>query len=309
MLYEIARRGNFFTTWAFLTAAAFVMTMAMSTLVFVRFYVRPTFERWQRKVNPAYPPATMVRREVFQMLKGLLTATLCPALSLHLVDLGWSKAYGGLGGHGVGYLVFTFFVIWIVTDFYEFFYHRLGHTTRWGWREHKPHHVFFNPSPFAVIADDLLDQLVRSAPMLIFPLIMPINMDLLFLTFGAFFYGYGAYLHWGHEFRFISAHNSWVNTSFQHYLHHARSTAGKPIHTGFFFKLWDKLFKSTYPDEGVPSKCLCSACCRARGERSEEAWARVERPDYAVLLSPTFWWRGDKAPANKAPAAAPAPPA
>lgn len=302
MLHEIAKRGNFFTTWLALSAAAFVMTIAMSALVFRRYYVSPTFERWRLKVNPAYPSAAMVRREVLVMIKGLLTATICPALSLHLVDRGWSKAYAGLGGHSAGYMVFTFFVMWIGTDFYEFFYHRLGHITRWGWKEHKSHHVFFNPSPFAVIADDWVDQLVRSAPMLLFPLIMPVNMDLLFLTFAAFFYGYGAYLHWGHELPWLSAHNSWVNTSFQHYLHHAKSTLDKPMHTGFFFKIWDKLFKSTYPDEGVPAKCLCSACCRARGERTEAAFAKVERPDYSVLLRPSYWWRGDTT--SRTPAAA-----
>ncbi len=302
MLHELAQRGNFFTTWLALSAAAFVMTIAMSAVVFHRYYVHATFERWRHKVNPDYPSAVMVRREILQMMKGLLTATICPALSLHLVDRGWSKAYAGLGGRGVGYLVLTFFIMWIGTDFYEFFYHRLGHTTRWGWKEHKAHHVFFNPSPFAVIADDWVDQLVRSAPMLLFPLVMPVNMDLLFLTFAAFFYGYGAYLHWGHELPWLSAHNSWVNTSFQHYLHHAKSTLDRPMHTGFFFKIWDKLFRSTYPDEGAPAACLCSACCDARGERTEEAWARVLRPDYSVLLRPSFWIHGERKTRSVSPA-------
>lgn len=304
MLVELARRGNFFTTWITLCVLAFVMTIAMSSLVFWRYYVRATYARWQQKINPAYPSAVMVRREVMQMMKGLATATLCPALSLHLVQYGGSKAYAGLGGHSVGYLIFTFFVMWIGTDFFEFYYHRLGHTTRTGWKEHKAHHVFYNPSPFAVIADDWVDQLVRSLPMLLFPLVMPVNMDLLFLTFAAFFYGYGAYLHWGHELTWVSAHSPWVNTSFQHYLHHAKSTLDKPMHTGFFFKLWDQLFRSTYPDEGVAAKCLCCACCQARGERSPEAWARVERPDYSPLLRPSFWLRGETR-AETLPAAAP----
>ncbi|MFO0548831.1 MAG: sterol desaturase family protein [Polyangiaceae bacterium] len=292
MLYELAKNGNFFLTWAVMTVLAFVMAMAMSAVVFYFYYAKPTYSRWQYKLNPTYPTPSLVRREVLQMLKGIVTASFCPALSLHLVDRGWSKAYGGLGGYGVGYLVFTFFVAWITSDFFEFFYHRLGHTTRWGWKEHKAHHVFANPSPFAVIADDLIDQLVRSAPLLLIPLVMPINMDLLFLTFAVFFYGYGAFLHWGHELSFLSAHNRWINGSFQHYLHHAKSTLLKPIHTGFFFKLWDQMFGSTYPDEGNPEKCLCSACCRSRGERSEEAWAKVEHPDYSVLLSPSFWAKG-----------------
>ncbi|CAF4136868.1 unnamed protein product, partial [Rotaria socialis] len=38
----------------------------------------------------------------------------------------------------------------------------------------------FNPTPFAVIADEYLDQLVRASPLLFLPTMMPINMNLLF---------------------------------------------------------------------------------------------------------------------------------
>ena len=290
MLHAIAQRGSFLTTWLALTAIGLGLTLVMSGLLFFVYYWRPTFEAWQRKSNPDFPEPAMVRREVLQMLKGILVATFCPALALHLVDAGWSKAYAGLGGFGVGYLVFTFFVAWIGSDLYEFVYHRLGHTRAFWWRQHKHHHVFFNPSPFAVIADDYVDQLIRSAPLLFIPLLMPINMDLLFFTYGAFFYGYGVYLHWGYETRWLGAHNRWINTSFQHYVHHARSTLNRPLHTGFFFKLWDQLAGSVY--EADPHSCLCAGCCRARGERTPEAFAALVKPDYSPLLRLSFWLRG-----------------
>jgi len=264
----------------------------MSGTLFYRYYYRPSFEDWQRKSNPEFPSPALVRREVLQMLKGMYTATFCPALALHLVNAGWSKAYGGLGGRSVGYLVFTFFVVWIGSDFYEFAYHRLGHTFAFWWKQHKGHHVFYNPSPFAVIADDHADQLIRSAPLLFIPLLMPVNMDLLFLTYGAFFYGYGVYLHWGYELRWPDAHHPWINTAFQHYVHHARSTLNKPMHTGFFFKLWDQIAGSVY--KAGPEACLCASCSTARGERTREAFDAVEKPDYSVLLSPSFWWNGGK---------------
>jgi lathosterol oxidase len=293
MLYELAQRGNFFTTWAALTVLAFLLTLLMSGAMFRLYYWRPSFASWQQKSNPAYPKPTMVRREVLQMLKGIYTATLCPALALHLVDAGWSKAYGGLGGYSVGYLIFTFFVAWVGSDLYEFLYHRLGHSKAFWWRQHKSHHVFYNPSPFAVIADDHVDQFIRSAPLLLLPMVMPINMDLLFLTYGAFFYGYGVYLHWGFELAWPNAHHAWINTSFQHYVHHARSTLHKPLHTGFFFKIWDKLAKSTY-DAG-PESCICARCSSARGERTREAFDALEKPDYSPLLSASFWLRGEVA--------------
>lgn len=292
MLYALAQQGNFFLTWLVLTVVAFGLTMAMSGALFARYYWRPTFETWQHKSSPQYPKPAMIRREILQMLKGIYTATFCPAVALHLVDAGWSHAYGGLGGYGLPYLVFTFFLVWVGSDLYEFLYHRLGHTRAFWWKQHKPHHAFANPSPFSVIADDHLDQLVRSAPMLFVPLLVPINMDLLFLTYGAFFYGYGVYLHWGHELRWPDAHHAWINTSFQHYLHHARSSENKPIHTGFFFKVWDKLAGSAFDEPA--STCACAKCCVARGERTREAFDAIEKPDYSVLVSPSYWVRGGR---------------
>lgn len=69
-----------------------------------------------------------------------------------------SQAYCGVEPHGWPYLIFSFFVIWFGSDLWEFGYHYMGHVTAFGWEQHKPHHVFFNPSPFAVIADEALDQ-------------------------------------------------------------------------------------------------------------------------------------------------------
>ena len=97
--------------------------------------------------------------------------------------------------------------------------------------------VFYNPSPFAVIADEYIDQFVRSTPLLVIPLVMPTNMDLLYGIYAAFFYGYGIYLHWGFESDLLPADHPIMNTSFQHYAHHAISIKNKPYHTGFFFKV------------------------------------------------------------------------
>lgn len=113
---------------------------------------------------------------------------------------------------------------------------------------------FSKPFSFQVIADDWIDQLARASPLLVFPLIMPVNMDMyenlslllshcrLFFTYAAFFYGYGIFLHFGHEVDYPDAHHPVLNTSYQHYFHHARSIKNKPYYTGFMFKLWDQLF-------------------------------------------------------------------
>ena len=57
------------------------------------------------------------------------------------------------------------------------------------------------------IADEWVDQFMRSLPLLVIPMIIPVNMDLLFMQYGMFFYVYGVYLHWGYEHPKLSSHN------------------------------------------------------------------------------------------------------
>ncbi|EFA78700.1 hypothetical protein PPL_08161 [Heterostelium album PN500] len=272
-------------TWTLLSVAGLFFIMLLSGIVFMKYYVRPTYEMWRWKTNPKFPSAEKVKDEILMMLKGMVTATFCPALALQLAQRGVTKAYCGVGDYGYGYLIISFFGVWIASDFYEFFYHRLGHKFDFFWNIHRYHHQFYNPSPFAVIADEYVDQLVRSAPLLIFPMIFPINMDLMFLQFAIFFYGYGSYLHWGYELNYPDAHHPIVNSAFQHYLHHAISIKNKPYHTGFFFKIWDQLFGSMYDGE-----CFCCKCEQKKVERTKEKWLAIEKPDYSVLLRPSFWF-------------------
>jgi lathosterol oxidase len=125
---------------------------------------------------------------------------------------------------------------------------------------------------------------VRTAPLLLIPMALPTNIDLLFAQFSLLFYAYGVYLHWGFESPLISAHNSFINGSYHHWYHHAYSAGTTPIYTGFFFRLWDSCVGTVAKGE-----CLCTECEGSRGNRSREAWEKVALPDYSVLLQPQFW--------------------
>jgi len=35
--------------------------------------------------------------------------------------------------------------------------------------------------------------------------------------------------------------------------------------------------------------CFCAKCSCAKGERTLEAWQKIDKPDYSVLLQPSFW--------------------
>jgi lathosterol oxidase len=286
MICEIAHASDSFAlTWLALTCVTLVSVAFLSFPPFYALYVKRSFETWQFKTCAKYPAPEMVRDEVIQMCKGVAAATLAPTASIFLTRLGLSQAYCGTGEHGVSWLVFCFFLVWVVSDFFEFFYHRLGHTTSWGWTQHRFHHVFYNPSPFAVIADEPIDQFVRALPLLLFPLVMPVNIDLVFGVFGVFFYAYGVFLHCGFEPDWLPPDNKFlINTSYHHWLHHNKSIKNKPLHTGFMSQVWDIMFGSVY--DGA---CLSAKAARDAGLRTKAQYDALEQPNYSLLLRPSFW--------------------
>lgn len=81
-----------------------------------------------------------VRDEIVQMLKGMLCTSVFPALSLYLAqnDYGLSRAFCGWGGYSLSYHVISGLAVWLGSDFYEFLYHRLGHTDFRFWKQVTP---------------------------------------------------------------------------------------------------------------------------------------------------------------------------
>ena len=69
---------------------------------------------------------------------------------------------------------------------------------------------------------------------------------------------------------------------------------------GFSAQIWDQMFGSMYTGEQV----ISAMEARKRGLRTEAAWAKIEKPDYSVLLTKDFWLRGSSAAAAPAKSAA-----
>jgi lathosterol oxidase len=215
--------------------------MLLAGAVFIPYYVYPSYDRWVYKCNEKYPTPALVKKEMVHSLKGLFVATLVPTFSVTVlprIKLGFfsSGAYCGTSTDPVTLSLWAqAAVIFFFTDLVEYAYHWVGHRYAFFWSVHRHHHMFYNPTPFAVIADEYLDQFVRTLPMVILPIMLPINMDLLFFIFASLFYGYGVYLHWGFESPLLSTHNPIFNTAYHHYMHHAISAKGRYVHYSTFY--------------------------------------------------------------------------
>lgn len=258
----------------------------VSTIAFYYFYCKPTYEKWRHKSSAEYPDPLKVRVEIVQMLKGSAVSSVNAALAVYLasrqLSLGHCATPSTASGWALELLYQTIYFFFL--EFYSFLYHYCGHTTRPLWIFHRFHHQFFNPSPYAVIADEFVDQLARSFPMVLGSIFLPLNVDLMLFQMSVLHYTYGTYLHSGHELPYPDAHHSIINTSFQHYCHHRLSIKQRPYHCGFYLKISDRLFGSLYEKE-----CFCAKCEREKGNRSFERWEKVRIPDYSVMLTWSFW--------------------
>ena len=120
----------------------------------------------------------------------------------------------------------------VAVDFYSYAYHLVGHKIPEAWAIHRFHHKFWNPTPFGVIADDCVDQVVRAMPLLFLPLLIDtLNAAVLASVFALDLY-YGVLLHSGHENRTARkvaiffqglTGTDIINTPLNHFLHHAIS--------------------------------------------------------------------------------------
>eukprot|EP00041_Stephanoeca_diplocostata_P009144 m.139351 g.139351 ORF g.139351 m.139351 type:complete len:350 (-) comp17621_c0_seq1:52-1101(-) len=272
--------------WASLTLLVLLSQVVLCGGLFYLYYVNPTYQQWQFKTKQEYPTPSMVKSEIVGMLKSVFAVPVCPAIAIYQAQLGISKGYcGSLSEHGYIYLLISFVGIFLVSDLFQWTYHFLGHKVESMWKNHKQHHRHFNPTPFGVLADEAWDHLLRAAPMVLIPMVVPCNIDLIFFIYLTFFYIYGILLHWGYEFDFGCAtqHRHWF-TPYEHNLHHSVSTRNKCYHAGFFLKLWDRLAGTEYN-----GTCMCAHCSRKAGLRTQQCFNKIIVPDYSVLLSPLFW--------------------
>eukprot|EP00922_Rhytidocystis_sp_ex-Travisia-forbesii_P004422 GHVS01006446.1.p1 GENE.GHVS01006446.1~~GHVS01006446.1.p1 ORF type:complete len:305 (+),score=32.51 GHVS01006446.1:170-1084(+) len=283
VLLEMTYGCNLISVWAKLYGLAWLFVTGVSSSMFYFLFWKPTYKLWKQKSNPNYPPPAKIREEIIQMNKGLLFASFTPALTIWLAHRGLSKAYCGRPDNWMHEIAAQCCYL-VILDFVEFFYHYCTHRFSSLWRFHKYHHTFPNPSPFAVIADEVVDQLIRSSPMAIVPLFLRLNVDIMFVVMALFIYGYGTYLHCGHELNYPDAHHPLINTSYHHYCHHAVSILNKPYHCGFMLSIFDRVAGSVYRD-----RCMCAKCCAAKGERSVDKWNELQKPDYSVMLTVPFW--------------------
>mmetsp|Transcript_96844 Transcript_96844/g.202352 ORF Transcript_96844/g.202352 Transcript_96844/m.202352 type:complete len:335 (-) Transcript_96844:261-1265(-) len=266
---------------------------------FTYFYAYPTYDKWRCKTNPKYPLPTAVLGEIFLgVFMANPSVTFAPSIHLALIANGTLKHHCDTPLTW-GYRLYSMLMVLIIVDFYSWLWHYLGHYVGQLWAVHRHHHHFANPTPFSTIADLPVDNIVRSLYMIVVNVVsyaimgMPVDVDVLYFVTAISIGCYGMYFHCGHELECLPYDHPILNTSYQHYVHHALSYKNKPYYTGFVFKCWDNMAGAHYHGKQI----IPALEDQKQGNRSRERWEceiKPNLPDYSVLLSPYFWaanWR------------------
>ena len=229
----------------------------VSIYQFRQMYLQPTYETWRLKYNREYPSVEAVTKEIVFLAWSTVATQALLAVSVQLGLNGYNGLFWQNSPESDAFSVWVnlrnFALAFSAVDLYSYLYHWAGHRYAVCWDVHRWHHKFFNPTPFGVIADDCLDQVLRAMPLLFLPLVIPtLNVAVLGLVF-AFDLWYGILLHGGHEnltARHIAdacervAGTDVINTPLNHFLHHAISGRSSPVYCGFYVTCWDKLFRT-----------------------------------------------------------------
>mmetsp|Transcript_52145 Transcript_52145/g.113536 ORF Transcript_52145/g.113536 Transcript_52145/m.113536 type:complete len:335 (+) Transcript_52145:189-1193(+) len=285
--------------WGMYIVFAYLGLTMMMVPWFVHFYVYPTHDKWRRKTNPKYPqPVAVLQEIVLGVFLANPAITFAPSIHLALI------ANGSLRHHcdtpqTWAYRLYSVVLVVIVADFYSWAWHYAGHYVGQLWAIHRHHHHFANPTPFGTIADLPVDNVFRSMYMIVVNFVsfaivgMSVDVDVLYLVTSITNGLYGMYFHSGHELDCLPYDHPFINTSYQHYVHHALSYKNKPYYTGFVFKIWDDLAGAHYHGLQV----IPALEDEKKGNRTVERWEHEIKPnipDYSVLLWPSFWldnWR------------------
>lgn len=260
-------------------------------------YLNAGYERWVWKYNRSYPTVDKVAFEIEHLFRCAVVSVLVLTLTVMMALHGCTDLF--VLDRSISSNLVWIVIAFVLVDFYEYMYHYTGHKLDSFWSYHKRHHYFYNPTPFGVIADDVMDQLFRTVPIVLFPILFPkINALVLGFVFSIDPI-YGTWLHTGHDSPWIRSIANFLkkktggcrfvlNTSAEHYLHHAASGRTSPMYCGFYIKVWDWLLNTH--DEVRLDALLADLGPEKRSLKEFETVVKPRIEDYGQLGTFRFWY-------------------
>jgi len=225
----------------------FLRYFIIAGAAYLIFYVLRK-QKWRgRRIQSTFPHRQDYLREfAFSTVTAIIFAGVGYIVFLTPVR-DYTQAYFNFSERGVGYFIFSVFLIIIVHDTYFYWTHRFMHQSsiyRW---VHKVHHLSTNPSPWAAFAFHPLEAIIEAGIIVVVAFLFPVHPFAIGI-FLLFMMVYNVYGHLGYELYPKGFANSyfgkWINTSVNHNQHHQYFKGNY----GLYFLFWDRLMGTIRPD-------------------------------------------------------------
>ena len=226
---EIAMEN--FAIWSFVYSLAHFL-----------MYVKPQRSLFHPfKLNPNYPPGSLIMKEIFRSMRGVTICTFYEIIMNNLHSSGVMNSsltifYNEENGSSFLSYVFGTILLYVWADAHFYWTHRLLHTQWFYKKVHKVHHESYNPDPFSGLSMHWFESAVYFSAAPLINLIVPLHM---FRTLSIGLILFPLEGHWGF--------GNWEKeASVNHYIHHSKfnwNYGSSPM--------WDHLMGTNYPKQGV----------------------------------------------------------
>jgi sterol desaturase/sphingolipid hydroxylase (fatty acid hydroxylase superfamily) len=212
---------------------------------FVVFYVWRNRRLRALKIQPTYPAAKDIRREVLYSVSSLAVFSSVGVLTLVFYRLGWTRSYHAIAIHGWYYFCFSAVALILLHDAWFYWTHRFMHWKPIFRHVHRVHHLSRNPTPWAAFAFHPIEAVIQAGIFPILVLVMPLH-PLAVLIWLLYMTGMNVLGHCGFELlpSGFTRHAlfRWHNTSTHHDMHHRFVQCNY----GLYYNFWDRLLGTNH---------------------------------------------------------------
>jgi sterol desaturase/sphingolipid hydroxylase (fatty acid hydroxylase superfamily) len=159
----------------------------------------------------------------------------------------YAQIYRDIYDYPLWWLPISTIAALFIHDTYFYVVHRIVHHKRVYKFIHHVHHKSNNPTSLASYSLGFIEGIMQGSAILAIVLLIPIHINSL-IAYGLISFTYAVYGHLGYEFAPLWFRRTWLFeilvTSVHHNMHHQKYFGNY----GLYFRIWDRVFGTEFPD-------------------------------------------------------------